>query len=193
MATDHVSSVLARAPHISRPRLLKAGRSEVHKRDDGVMKPLSASSAVVDVIPAVTLGVLPHTSVVFAALPALAPESARLDPGTDQFLLAAARLDGSGRFRAQALLRALGWPPSTRLELRQTATTVTIHADPAGSAMVTARGLLALPVATRRWLGVEAAALVVVIALPAPGLMILAAPDRLVAALLQCSGAGHVC
>ncbi len=155
------------------------------------MKPLSASSAVIDVIPAVTLGAVPHTPVTLAALPALAPEPAR--PNTDEFLLAAARLDGSGRFRAQALLRALGWPPSTRLELRQAATTVIIHADPAGRTMVTARGLVALPVATRRWLGIETAALVVVIALPARGLMILTAPHRLIAVLLQSSGVGHVC
>ncbi|ATL66318.1 hypothetical protein [Nocardia terpenica] len=115
------------------------------------------------------------------------------DPGTDHCLLAAARLDGSGRFRARPLLQGLGWLPGTRLELRQAAATLIIQADPGGATAVTARGMLALPVAARRWLGVETGAVVVAIAVPPRGLVLVAAPDRLIAVLLEGLGDDHVC
>ncbi|MEU7216943.1 hypothetical protein [Nocardia iowensis] len=144
-------------------------------------------------IPALVPGVVPRSQVVLAALPVLADESVVPDPVTDLWLLAAARLDGSGRFRARALLQALDWVPGQRLKLRQAPTILFVHADPVGAGMVTTRGLLALPVATRRWLGVEVGAMVVAVAVPTRGLMVVAAPDRLISLLLEGSGVGDVC
>jgi len=115
------------------------------------------------------------------------------DPVTDRCLLAAARLDGSGRFRARALLQALDWVPGQRLELRHAPTILIVHADPVGAGAVTTRGLLALPVATRRWLGAELGTMVVAVAIPTRGLMVIAAPDRLISLLLKGSGVGDVC
>ncbi|KAA8887721.1 hypothetical protein F3087_18925 [Nocardia colli] len=39
--------------------------------------------------------------------------------------------------------------------------------------------------ATRRWLGVRVGAMVVAVAVPTHGLMVIAAPDRLISLLLQ--------
>lgn len=171
--------------------MLNAAWPDCCWRDHDAMNRLPTSSAVVDVIPALVPGVMPRSPVVSPALPVLARESAGPVPDTDHCLPAVARLDGSGRFRVRPLLLALGWPPGTRLQLRQAATRLIVRADPSGGTAVTSRGLLALPVAARRWLGVDVGSVVVAIAVPVRGLMIVAAPDRLIAVLVGGSEAGH--
>ncbi|KZM72711.1 hypothetical protein [Nocardia terpenica] len=104
--------------------------------------------------------------------------------------MAVSRLDRSGRFRAHRLLRALGWSPGQRLRLRVDGSMTVIVPDRAGVRAVTARGVLALPVAVRRFTGLDDGP-VVAVAVPARELMFVVPVGALVSALIERLDNGH--
>ena len=132
-------------------------------------------------VPPATRRSTPPVPLGVPALPRLAlpADDARAEP----LLLDVARLDGSGRFCSRSLLTALAWLPGHRIDLNIGVEAVVILTCEAGRHAVGSRGELTLPVAARTLAGLDAAARVVLVAVPARDLLIVH-PPALVARLL---------
>ena len=62
-----------------------------------------------------------------------------------------AAVDNRGRIADSALFRALGWPPGTRLRVRERLGFVLVEADQHGVLSINRLGHLQLPAAVRHW------------------------------------------
>lgn len=60
-----------------------------------------------------------------------------------------AAVDSRGRVADQAVIRALGWAPGDRLDMREANSLLVIHADPHGLFAITSQGHLRLPADAR--------------------------------------------
>jgi hypothetical protein len=80
-------------------------------------------------------------------LAALAPEAT----GRADRVYALTAVDRSGRVADRGIVAALGWPPGTRLDVRERAGLFTLHASIDGRCRVDGRGHLILALALRRW------------------------------------------
>jgi hypothetical protein len=91
---------------------------------------------------------------------------------TDGVLLDVARLDRSGRLSARALLRALAWTASHRVDIDVCDAAIVVTASATGRHAVDRRGDLALPAAARHLCGIDTDQPVVLVAYPAAGLLV---------------------
>jgi hypothetical protein len=105
------------------------------------------------------------------------------DIRSELYLLDVVRLDASGRFCSRSLLAALAWSSGHRVGLRVGVDAVVIGSCATGRHAVGSRGELTLPVSARVLAGLDMAARVVLVAVPARDLLI-AHPPALVARLL---------
>ncbi|MEU7905657.1 hypothetical protein [Actinoplanes sp. NPDC049118] len=119
--------------------------------------------------------------------PLIVPELPRpalpADDGRESLLLDMAHLDGSGRFSARALLRALGWAPGRRIDLAVVDEALVIGSSPTGRHTVGARGDIAVPGSARALLGLDTDHGVVLVAAPKCGVLVVH-PHAQVAQLL---------
>jgi bifunctional DNA-binding transcriptional regulator/antitoxin component of YhaV-PrlF toxin-antitoxin module len=93
-------------------------------------------------------------------------------------------VDKSGRVADRSVLRALGWAPGTRLDIREQDGAIVARAAADGSCRVDGRGHLRLPLAARRRHRLAAGDRVLLAADPAVGVLVahpLAVLDRLLA------------
>ncbi|MBQ1052163.1 AbrB/MazE/SpoVT family DNA-binding domain-containing protein [Micromonospora sp. C51] len=81
-------------------------------------------------------------------------------------------LEGSGRLRDRAVVRALGWGPATRLDIRECAGFIVVRADGQGCFGLTGQGYVRLPAAVRHWCGIAAGDRLLLVADPAVGLLV---------------------
>jgi bifunctional DNA-binding transcriptional regulator/antitoxin component of YhaV-PrlF toxin-antitoxin module len=107
----------------------------------------------------------------------------RLPTGPDTPVFDIARLDASGRLSARRLLAALGWRPGHRVDIDVVDHVLVIASAGSGQHVVTARGELALPAATRQFCGI-ACGPVVLAAYPSMGTVTVHQADT-VAGLLR--------
>ncbi|MEV4644382.1 AbrB/MazE/SpoVT family DNA-binding domain-containing protein [Saccharopolyspora sp. NPDC049357] len=106
-------------------------------------------------------------------------------PSTTSMVYRTASVDPQGRVADSSIVNALGWQAGRRLRLEVLSnTTVTIQADPDGLFTLARRAHLPLPVAVRRWCGLNPGDRVL-LAAPDPGLLLIhtmRALDAMVAA-----------
>jgi hypothetical protein len=94
-------------------------------------------------------------------------------------------MDASGRFCSRALLTALAWPPGHRVDLNVGVEAVVIGRCTTGRQVVGGRGELTLPIAARTLAGLDAAAQVVLVAVPGRELLIVHPPTLIVRLLTE--------
>ncbi|MFV2104878.1 hypothetical protein, partial [Micromonospora sp. LOL_024] len=95
-----------------------------------------------------------------------------------------AALEGSGRLRDRAVVRALGWGPGTRLDIRENGGVIVVRADAQGVFRLTGQGYLRLPASVRHWCGLTPGDRLLLAADPALGVLVVysvAALDEFVA------------
>jgi bifunctional DNA-binding transcriptional regulator/antitoxin component of YhaV-PrlF toxin-antitoxin module len=110
---------------------------------------------------------------------ALLPTSAAptdVDPAT--VVLATARLDPSGRVTVRSPLKALGWRPGRRIDIRVRHGAVVIASAQAGRHVVGGRGEIGLPASARRLCGIVPGSSVHLAALIPTGLLVTTRPAR---------------
>ncbi|GAA4855413.1 hypothetical protein GCM10025787_44300 [Saccharopolyspora rosea] len=97
-----------------------------------------------------------------------------------------AAVDERGRIAEGRIVGARGWSPGQRLRLEPLSnTTVAVLADPGGLFTLTRRGHVPLPIAVRRWCGLQPGDRVLLAAAPEKQLLVvhtMAALDAMVAA-----------
>lgn len=101
-----------------------------------------------------------------------------------------ATVDRCGRLASRHLLRALGWPPGRRLEIRDADDVLVIHADPAGAFRTTGHGDLRVPARVRRRCGLLVGDRVLLAADPASD-RLLVFPPTVVDAMIAARHARH--
>jgi hypothetical protein len=100
--------------------------------------------------------------------PALAPRC----PAASQSAYALSAVDKSGRVADRSIVRAVGWSPGTRLDIRERAGVIVVGPTPDGSHCIDDRGHLHLPLTVRRWCGIATGDRVLLAADHASGLLI---------------------
>ncbi|KAA2252726.1 AbrB/MazE/SpoVT family DNA-binding domain-containing protein [Solihabitans fulvus] len=65
-------------------------------------------------------------------------------------------MDSRGRIADHLTLRAMGWVPGTRLNIRETGGLLIIHSDTHGVFSISRQGHLRLPAPVRRWCALAA-------------------------------------
>lgn len=90
-----------------------------------------------------------------------------------------AAVDGRGRLANGAVLAALGWRSSVRLDIRESRGLILITATTNGRHRLTLRGHLALPRSVRRWCGLATGARVLLVAELEEGLLVAYPPAAL--------------
>jgi hypothetical protein len=88
-------------------------------------------------------------------------------------------VDCHGRVADRSLLRALGWDAQTRLDIREQGGLLLVLANPQGVFSLTRQGHLRLPIAARRWCGMEAGDRVFLVADPDEGRLVVHPPAAL--------------
>jgi hypothetical protein len=86
---------------------------------------------------------------------------------------------GHGRVADRAILRALRWPPGTRLDIRESHGLVLVLADPRGVFSVSGQGQLHLPATVRHWTRLSPGDRVLLVADPVDGLLVVHPPAML--------------
>jgi bifunctional DNA-binding transcriptional regulator/antitoxin component of YhaV-PrlF toxin-antitoxin module len=115
------------------------------------------------------------------------PPVSALDPGTARvtdMIYALSAVDKSGRVADRSIVRAIGWAPGTRLDIREQAGTIVARPAADGVHSIDDRGHLHLPLAVRRWCRLTAGDRVLLAVDPATGVLVahpLAVLDRLLA------------
>lgn len=90
--------------------------------------------------------------------------------GPVQYRIAA--VDHRGRMAEASLMRLLGWGPGEQVEVVEKSGIVLVHRHPRGSSSLTRRGHVQLPLATRRWCGVDAGDRLLLAAVPDFGVLL---------------------
>jgi hypothetical protein len=96
-----------------------------------------------------------------------------------------AAIDDRGRIAESTVIRALGWLPGTRLDVRESGGLLLVNADPQGVFSVTCRGHLRLPATVRHWCRLAPGDRVLLTADPAEGLLVVHPPAALDAMITQ--------
>jgi hypothetical protein len=107
-------------------------------------------------------------------------------PRTNAKVYGLAALDCRGRIADQAVLRALGWSPGTRLDIREIRGLLVIHTHAHGVSHVTSQGHLRLPAPVRRWCGFVTGDRVLLAADPTQGRLVVHPPTALDAMITRC-------
>jgi len=94
-------------------------------------------------------------------------------------------LDCHGRIADRAILQALGWPAGHRLNIHETAGTLTVVSDPHGDTQVTGQGHLRITAALRHRCALGTGDRVLLIADPNRSQLAIYPPAALDAALAQ--------
>lgn len=113
-------------------------------------------------------------------LPALSSKYAR----TADTAYALSAVDKSGRIADRSIVRALGWAPETRLDIREQSGVILVCAIADGAYRIDDRGYALLPLTVRRWCRLKAGDRVLLVAQRSSGVLVahpLAALDRLLA------------
>ncbi|MGC5054838.1 hypothetical protein ACLQ2S_25680 [Micromonospora sp. DT48] len=113
-------------------------------------------------------------------LPALSSEFTR----TADAAYALSAVDKSGRIADRSIVRALGWSPETRLDIREQSGVILACATADGTYRIDDRGYLLLPLTVRRWCRLKAGDRVLLVAQLSAGVLAahpLAVLDRLLA------------
>ncbi|MBB5157586.1 AbrB/MazE/SpoVT family DNA-binding domain-containing protein [Saccharopolyspora phatthalungensis] len=97
-----------------------------------------------------------------------------------------AAVDARGRVADQAVLRALGWTPGTRLAIRETRGLLITRTDPHGVFSVTTQGHLRLPAPVRHCCGLLPGDRVLLTAEPAHGTLVVHPPAVLDDMIAHC-------
>jgi bifunctional DNA-binding transcriptional regulator/antitoxin component of YhaV-PrlF toxin-antitoxin module len=103
-------------------------------------------------------------------------------------------VDKSGRVADRSIVRAFGWAPGTRLDVRERAGIIVVRAAPDGVHRIDDRGYLLLPLAVRRWCRLAAGDRVLLAADRATGVLVaypLATLDRLLAGVHEAVAGGE--
>ncbi|GIJ29106.1 hypothetical protein Vqi01_42680 [Micromonospora qiuiae] len=93
-------------------------------------------------------------------LPALSSEYAR----TADTAYALSAVDKSGRIADRSIVRALGWAPETRLDIREQSGVILACATADGVHRIGNRGYMLLPLTVRRWCRLKAGDRVLLVA-----------------------------
>jgi hypothetical protein len=96
-----------------------------------------------------------------------------------------AAIDCNGRVAENTVIRALGWAPGTRLDIRESGGLVLVRADRQGVFRMTGQGHLRLPATARHWCGLIPGDRVLLAADPADGLLVVHPPAALDAMVTQ--------
>ncbi len=96
-----------------------------------------------------------------------------------------AAIDCNGRVAENTVIRALGWAPGTRLDIREGSGLVLVRADRQGVFSMTRQGHLRLPAAVRHWCGLVPGDRVLLVADPSDGLLVVHPPAALDAMVSQ--------
>ena len=137
------------------------------------------------VIPPTLLGIRRHS----ASSRRRPPPLAKLEPNratNAHTVYAVTAVDKSGRVADRSIVRALGWTPETRLEIRERSGIILARAAGDGVHRIDDQGHLRLPLAVRRWCRLAAGDRLLFAADPATGVLMahpLAVLDRLLAAV----------
>ncbi|MEU5845304.1 AbrB/MazE/SpoVT family DNA-binding domain-containing protein [Saccharopolyspora shandongensis] len=97
-----------------------------------------------------------------------------------------AAVDDRGRVADQAVLRALGWAPGTRLAIRETRRLLIVQTDPHGVFTITTQGHLRLPAPVRHCSGLLPGDRVLLTAEPARSLLVVHPPAVLDDMITHC-------
>ncbi|MDT5024699.1 MAG: hypothetical protein QOE61_1125 [Micromonosporaceae bacterium] len=90
-----------------------------------------------------------------------------------------ARLDDKGRVADHAIVRAMGWLPGVRLDIREAGGVILVRVSGQGVFTVTGQGHVRLPATVRRWCHLEPGDRVLLTAEPAEGLLVVHPPAAL--------------
>jgi bifunctional DNA-binding transcriptional regulator/antitoxin component of YhaV-PrlF toxin-antitoxin module len=93
-------------------------------------------------------------------LPALSSEFTR----TADTAYALSAVDKSGRIADRSIIRALGWTPETRLDIREQSGVILVRATADGVHRIDNRGYMLLPLTVRRWCRLKAGDRVLLVA-----------------------------
>jgi hypothetical protein len=96
-----------------------------------------------------------------------------------------ATIDDRGRIAESTVIRALGWLPGTRLDVRESGGLLLVNADRQGVFSVTGRGHLRLPATVRHWCRLAPGDRVLLAGDPAEGLLVVHPPAALDAMITQ--------
>jgi hypothetical protein len=108
-------------------------------------------------------------------LPIARLAAVRVEP----FVYGFAAVDCHGRVGDRTTVRALGWPPGTRLDIREQGGLILVTAGQRAVFKVTTQGYLGLPATVRRWCGLTSGDRVLLAADPARGLLVVHPPAAL--------------
>ncbi len=123
-------------------------------------------------------------------LPALDSEFAR----TADTAYALSAVDKSGRIADRSIVRALGWAPETRLDIREQSGVILVCATANGVHCIDDRGYALLPLTVRRWCRLQTGDRVLLVAHLSAGVLAahpLAVLDRLLAGTHSASNWGE--
>jgi len=95
-----------------------------------------------------------------------------VEPRTRSTVYGLAAVDDRGRLADHTVVRTLGWPAGTRLDVRVAGGLILVTAGDHGVSTVTVRGHVRLPAAVWRGCGIETADRVLLAAEPADGLLV---------------------
>lgn len=98
---------------------------------------------------------------------------------TAAFVYGMAAVDCRGRIADQTVLRALGWSPGTRVDIRQARGVLMTRAEAGGEIGVSSQGHLRLPAAVRHWCGLTPGDRVLLAADPTRGRLVVHSPAAL--------------
>jgi hypothetical protein len=115
-------------------------------------------------------------------------------PRATDTVYALSAVDKSGRVADRSIVRALGWIPGTRLDIREQAGIIVVRAARDGVHCVDDRGHLHLPLAVRRWCHLTAGDRALFAADRATGVLVahpLATLDRLLAGVHAAAAGGE--
>ncbi|MET7398092.1 AbrB/MazE/SpoVT family DNA-binding domain-containing protein [Dactylosporangium sp. NPDC005572] len=90
-----------------------------------------------------------------------------------------ATLDNRGRVADGALVRAMGWMPGTRLNIREQSGLVLVIADAQGVFAITRQGYVQLPATVRHWCRLSIGERVLLSADPTKNLLVVHPPEAL--------------
>jgi hypothetical protein len=114
--------------------------------------PTPAGSLIPAIVPTLhpTRQALPQPKVPLRRPPLPLPDPSPSGPRSRDLRYALTAVDKSGRLAARSVLTALGWPPGTRLQVRERAGQIVVTAAPDGGRSIDERGHLVLPLPVRR-------------------------------------------
>jgi hypothetical protein len=114
--------------------------------------PTPAVSVIPAIVPALqtTRRTVPQPAGPLRRPPLPLPEPGPSGLRSADLFYALTAVDKSGRLAARSVLTALGWPPGTRLDIRERAGVVVVTAAADGDRCIDERGHLVLPLPVRR-------------------------------------------